>query len=95
LRSIPNKLGGVLALLSSILILYTLPLINPWHISWRPLSQLLFWIFINNFFILTWIGAQTIENPFILIGQIFSTSYFLHFILLPWIHYIWKNLSFY
>lgn len=95
LRSIPNKLGGVLALLISILILYFLPLINPWHNSWRPFSQILFWIFINNFFILTWAGAQVIEDPFITIRQTFSLSYFLYFIILPWSHFFWKNLSFF
>uniref|UniRef100_A0AAU7E483 Cytochrome b n=1 Tax=Kinosternon leucostomum postinguinale TaxID=3035465 RepID=A0AAU7E483_9SAUR len=79
LRSIPNKLGGVLALLSSILILFMLPTL---HTSkqrttmFRPFTQTLFWILVTDLLILTWIGGQPVENPFILIGQMASTIYF-------------------
>uniref|UniRef100_A0AAU7E3A2 Cytochrome b n=1 Tax=Kinosternon leucostomum postinguinale TaxID=3035465 RepID=A0AAU7E3A2_9SAUR len=79
LRSIPNKLGGVLALLSSILILFMLPTL---HTSkqrttmFRPFAQTLFWILVTDLLILTWIGGQPVENPFILIGQMASTIYF-------------------
>nr|BAH70433.1 cytochrome b [Plica plica] len=85
LRSIPNKLGGVLALLLSILILFLMPLL---HLSkqrattFRPPSQLLFWSLISNIFILTWIGGQPVEDPFIMIGQLASMLYFLTFILM-------------
>nr|YP_008474777.1 cytochrome b [Orectolobus japonicus]AGS43558.1 cytochrome b [Orectolobus japonicus] len=94
LRSIPNKLGGVLALLFSILILMLIPLL---HTSkqrsnvFRPLSQLFFWILVTNTIILTWIGGQPVEQPFILVGQIASTVYFLLFlIILPLISW-WEN----
>nr|YP_010485999.1 cytochrome [Tropidophorus hainanus]UVW82171.1 cytochrome b [Tropidophorus hainanus] len=85
LRSIPNKLGGVLALLMSILILMVVPLL---HTSkqrgntFRPLSQILFWTLISNIAILTWIGGQPVEHPFILIGQIASLTYFTIFLIL-------------
>nr|YP_009048527.1 cytochrome b [Aprasia parapulchella]AHL17028.1 cytochrome b [Aprasia parapulchella] len=80
LRSIPNKLGGVLALLLSILILFIFPIL---HTSkqrshmFRPTSQLLFWSFVANILILTWIGGQPVENPYIMIGQLTSTIYFI------------------
>nr|ABY80839.1 cytochrome b [Lepidophyma lowei]ADI24110.1 cytochrome b [Lepidophyma lowei] len=85
LRSIPNKLGGVLALLFSILILMLLPLL---HTSkqrtsmFRPLSQLVLWMTLANIMILTWIGGQPVEPPFILIGQMSSILYFLLLLLL-------------
>nr|YP_007316804.1 cytochrome b [Lechriodus melanopyga]AEC33161.1 cytochrome b [Lechriodus melanopyga] len=85
LRSIPNKLGGVLALALSIAILILLPLIHTAKqrsLMFRPLTKLLFWAFVANTIILTWIGGQPVEDPFILIGQISSGLYFFIFVLL-------------
>lgn len=83
LRSIPNKLGGILALLRSILILYRLKWTS-YKIksnSFYPFNQILFWFFINNFILLTFIGAQTIELPYIYIRQLLTLSYFTFFLL--------------
>nr|Q9G2U7.1 RecName: Full=Cytochrome b; AltName: Full=Complex III subunit 3; AltName: Full=Complex III subunit III; AltName: Full=Cytochrome b-c1 complex subunit 3; AltName: Full=Ubiquinol-cytochrome-c reductase complex cytochrome b subunit [Proechimys guyannensis]CAC17738.1 cytochrome b [Proechimys guyannensis] len=79
LRSIPNKLGGVLALVFSILILMLFPALHMSKqrtMTFRPLSQCLLWVLVANLIILTWIGGQPVEYPFITIGQLASISYF-------------------
>nr|YP_009003534.1 cytochrome b [Ichthyophis bombayensis]AGZ19006.1 cytochrome b [Ichthyophis bombayensis] len=83
LRSIPNKLGGVLALLFSILILAAIPMLHTSKqraMTFRPITQMIFWLIVANTLILTWIGGQPVEEPFILIGQISSTLYFIMFL---------------
>nr|YP_010030006.1 cytochrome b [Hydrolagus mirabilis]QOV00791.1 cytochrome b [Hydrolagus mirabilis] len=85
LRSIPNKLGGVLALMFSLLVLLLIPFL---HTSkqrtnmFRPITQILFWLMVSNMLILTWIGGQPVESPFTLVGQISSILYFSLFLLI-------------
>nr|AAF97420.1 cytochrome B [Microtus kikuchii] len=79
LRSIPNKLGGVLALILSIFILALMPLLHTSKqrtLTFRPITQTMYWILVADLFILTWIGGQPVEYPFIIIGQTASIAYF-------------------
>nr|QYC96602.1 cytochrome b [Falcolipeurus suturalis] len=83
LRSTPTKLGGVVALLMSIMILGFLPFINSWKtIKFRfsIFLKFVFWLEVLMFVLLTWIGSMPVEFPFVLIGQISSFFYFLFMI---------------
>ena len=96
LRSIPDKLAGVLALFASILVLLILPFINTSNIRsslYRPLHQFFFWFFIADFILLGYIGQQTPESPFIEIGQVAGVYYFAYFlIIIPSLGLIEKKL---
>nr|YP_009328106.1 cytochrome b [Trigonidium sjostedti]APD14959.1 cytochrome b [Trigonidium sjostedti] len=95
LRSIPNKLGGVIALVMSIAILLSLPLFNMHNfqgLQFYPLNQILFWIYVSIVILLTWIGARPVEDPYILMGQILTILYFTYFILNPLILMLWDKL---
>lgn len=95
LRSIPNKLGGVIALISSILIILILPIsikIKFKGIQFYPARQIIFWIYINNVIILTWIGARPVEEPYINIGITITLTYFTYFIADPIIVKLWDKL---
>jgi len=96
LRSIPNKLGGVLALFAALLILFILPIssnINKQSLRFYPLTQILFWTLVISWAVLTWIGGRPVEEPYILIGQSFTVLYFLFYILHPLSTYYWDKLT--
>jgi ubiquinol-cytochrome c reductase cytochrome b subunit len=85
LRSIPDKLLGVIALFSSLLVLFVLPHVHTCKIrssQFRPIGRVLFWFFVGNFFLLTYIGAMPVEDPWVLIGQLSSVFYFAYFLVL-------------
>jgi len=85
LRSIPNKLLGVIAMFSAILILLAMPytdLSKSRGIQFKPLSKIAFFIFIGNFLILMQLGAKHVESPFIELGQISTVIYFSYFLII-------------
>lgn len=93
LRSIPDKLGGVICMGAAIVILLLLPLYsNKYFIRsnvFKPFSKKLYWFLIADFLILGWIGAKPVEMPYILIGQISTFFYFFTFIfLIPFFNYL-------
>nr|YP_010564368.1 cytochrome b [Laelia coenosa]UYX62391.1 cytochrome b [Laelia coenosa] len=97
LRSIPNKLGGVIALIMSILILIILPFSfnkKIQGIHFYPINQILFWFLIITIILLTWIGARPVEDPYIITGQLLTICYFSYFIINPIINKYWDNLIF-
>nr|YP_009184032.1 cytochrome b [Pyrinioides aurea]ALN96961.1 cytochrome b [Pyrinioides aurea] len=97
LRSIPNKLGGVIALIMSILILIILPLTfnkKIQGIQFYPINQIMFWIMVTTVMLLTWIGARPVETPYIITGQILTLIYFSYFIMNPLLNKIWDNYLF-
>jgi ubiquinol-cytochrome c reductase cytochrome b subunit len=83
LRSIPNKLLGVIAMFAALLIYLVLPLFDTSRIrgnQFRPINKLFFWILIVDFIILMWIGSQHPTSPFVEVGQVATALYFLWFI---------------
>lgn len=85
LRSIPNKLLGVLAMFASLLILLIMPIVDTSRIrgnQFRPLMKFFFWVFVANFFILMWIGSQHPNSPFVEVGQVATALYFAWFVII-------------
>lgn len=99
LRSVPNKLIGVLLLLASILILLIFPFFTKANIVsgyFRPFYQYFFWLFFYNCLLLGWIGGKVIEEPFYFLGQLFTWYYFLYFIFfLPILGFLEKKIFMY
>nr|YP_010868915.1 cytochrome b [Hilara brevispina]WGU46331.1 cytochrome b [Hilara brevispina] len=95
LRSIPNKLGGVIALVLSIAILVILPFSHMSKfrgIQFYPLNQILFWSMLVTVILLTWIGARPVEDPYVMLGQILTVIYFSYYIINPLLTKWWDNL---
>lgn len=97
LRAIPNKLGGVVALIFSIVVLFFVPLTFCSKFRgevFYPLGQIFFWGFVSVFFILTWLGKCPVEVPYVFYGQVFSVFYFGFFLLIPFFRHIWDYIIF-
>jgi len=102
LRSIPDKLGGVVAMISSILILMLLPVLNTSTVrssKFRPIFSIAYWFLVSDFLILGWIGQKPVESPYIEIGMAATILYFVFIlVLIPLIgiieHKLQKTVSF-
>nr|YP_010999383.1 cytochrome b [Arma koreana]WPM93268.1 cytochrome b [Arma koreana] len=95
LRSIPNKLGGVLAMLMSILIIMLPVIVNKSNFqgnAFYPLSKSLFWMMVTIIILLTWIGARPAEEPYIFTGQVLTVMYFSYFLINPLMMKTWDKL---
>ena len=96
LRSIPNKIGGVIAIFAAILILAALPFLNKptsKSIAFYPINQFLFWSLITTTILLTWIGGRPVEQPYESIGQFITATYFIIYLLNPLSTYLWDRLT--
>jgi ubiquinol-cytochrome c reductase cytochrome b subunit len=85
LRSVPDKLGGVVAMISAILVLLLLPIINTSEIrssKFRPIFRCVYWFLVSDFIILGWIGQKPVESPFIEVGTYATIFYFLFMLVL-------------
>jgi len=95
LRSIPNKLGGVIALAISIAILYIIPFTNKKKFArnqFYPINKILFWSITVFVILLTWIGARPVEDPYIITGQILTVLYFIYYLINPLIYKTWDKI---
>nr|QUS53939.1 cytochrome b [Dictyosquilla foveolata] len=95
LRSIPNKLGGVIALVASIAILFIMPFTQKANfrgLTFYPINQIMFWSMVVIVILLTWIGARPVEEPYVLTGQILTVLYFLYYLVSPIMFMIWDEI---
>nr|URH16941.1 cytochrome b [Nasutitermes pinocchio] len=95
LRSIPNKLGGVIALAMSMAILFIMPTYKSKFrgTQFYPANQILFWTMANTMILLTWIGARPVEDPYVLMGQILTTVYFAYYAMSPMMTKLWDKMT--
>nr|AWI62662.1 cytochrome b [Epimeria cornigera] len=96
LRSIPNKLGGVISLVLSVMILYLPPFTHlgkKKSTMFYPLSKFMYWSFVTNLILLTWIGMCPVEPPYILTGQILTATFFSYFLAGPVSMKIWDLIN--
>nr|AKQ78453.1 cytochrome b [Nodularia douglasiae] len=97
LRAIPNKMGGVIALMMSILVLTFMPFIHIDKIrgvNFYPLNQILFWFLVAAFLVLTWLGKMPTESPMVALSQAFTLIYFCLMLLIPTAGVCWDAMIF-
>jgi len=95
LRSIPNKLGGVIALAIAVIVLIFLPHLtkpNFRGLTFYPCNKFLFWSQINTVILLTWIGARPVEEPYVIFGQVLTVIYFRYYLIFPYLQKLWDRL---
>lgn len=99
LRSVPDKLGGVILMVASILILILMPYLVGGKIRssfFRPLHKVSFWFFVSICMLLGWIGGNPADYPYVEIGQCLTVFYFMFILLvLPFLNFLEKIVYFY
>lgn len=96
LRSIPNKLGGVVAIFAAILILAIPPLISNYKhrgLQFYPPTQIFFWLLVRTAILLTWVGGRPVEEPFEEVGQLITCLYFILHIIIPLSAKLWDKIK--
>ena len=97
LRSIPNKLLGVIAMFSALLIIISMNFLDVHRFrgfQYKPLNKIVFYIFITVFLSLMILGAKHVESPYIELGQIFTSLYFIYFLVfIPFLNFLEYNLE--
>jgi ubiquinol-cytochrome c reductase cytochrome b subunit len=92
LRSIPNIIGGVIAMFGSLLVMLFIPFINSSEVrssTFRPLYKMTFWLLVLSFFLLGWVGQMPVEYPYTEIGVVCMIYYFSFFlIIIPGLGYL-------
>ena len=92
LRSIPNKLGGVLGMFGAIVVLLLLPFLNSSKVrspNFRPIFRVIFWLFLADFVLLGWVGQKDVWPPYVELGQFFTVVYFIFFLVItPLLGYV-------
>jgi ubiquinol-cytochrome c reductase cytochrome b/c1 subunit len=84
LRSIPNKLAGVIAMFSAIIVLVFLPWLDTSKVrssKYRPLAKQFFWIFVIVCLLLGYLGAQPPEGIYVIAGRVLTVCYFAYFLI--------------
>nr|YP_009971651.1 cytochrome b [Thor amboinensis]QNG57246.1 cytochrome b [Thor amboinensis] len=95
LRSIPNKLGGVIALILSVAVLFIMPFTHKANfrsLAFYPINQFMFWFLVSVVLLLTWIGARPVESPYIITGQVLTSLYFGYYIINPLMLMFWDKM---
>jgi len=85
LRSIPNKLGGVVAMAGSLIVFFFIPFLNTSKLrstTFRPLFKVVYWLLVADFLILGWIGQQPVKDTYVFVGQLATVFYFTFFLIL-------------
>lgn len=85
LRSIPNKIGGVIGMFGSLVILLTIPFTNSSEIrstAFRPIFKVAYWLLVVAFFLLGWVGQMPVEYPYTEIGVVSMIYYFFFFLVI-------------
>ncbi len=92
LRAIPDKLGGVIFMAASLIILFLVPWLDTSRVRsarFRPTFRVLYWFFVADVLILGLVGANPPEGAWIVIGRLATAYYFIHFIiLLPFVGWL-------